>query len=338
MKNGKIEISHKTIIFTVLFLLAIAFFWQIRSIITLLFISFVLMQAINPLVCRLEKIKIPRILAILIAYILIFVIISFAIAGITPILIEQTTGLINSFPQIIKSVKIFSENNIDLSSQFKILETIPSNIAKIAVSIVSNVFSGLIIFVITFYLLIEKKNFPKYGKSFFGEKGQTKFLKIMNHLELSLGHWVSAQLLLMTIIGVISYIGFSILGLKYAVPLAIIAGLLEAIPNIGPTITAIIAGLVALTISPLTALFTIIFGILVQQLENNFIVPKIMSKTIGLNPIITIILIISGGKLAGIGGAVLAIPLFLTIQSVFKGLSHDPELKNPKDIDKPDSV
>jgi predicted PurR-regulated permease PerM len=328
MKNGKIEISRKTIVFTVLFLLAIAFFWQIRSIITLIFVSFVLMQAINTLVCRLEKIKIPRVFAILISYILIFVIIAFAIAGIIPILIEQTTGLINSFPQIIKSIKIFSENNIDLSSQFKILEAIPSNIAKIAVSIVSNIFSGLIVFVITFYLLIEKKNFPKYGDKFFGEKGKVKFLKIMNQLELTLGHWVSAQLLLMAIIGIISYIGFSILGLKYAVPLAIIAGLLEAIPNIGPTITAVIAGLVALTISPLTALFTIIFGILVQQLENNFIVPKVMSKTIGLNPIITIILIISGGKLAGIGGAVLAIPLFLTIQSIVKGLSS--EIKSKK--------
>lgn len=339
MKTRKIEISHKTIIFTVFFLLALVFLWQIRSIIILVFISFVLMQAINPLVNRLQRIKIPRIIAILISYILIFVVLSFAIAGIIPILVEQTAGLINSLPQIIKSIKIFSENNIDLSSQFKILETIPANIAKIAISVVSNVFSGLIIFVITFYLLIEKNNFPKYGDSFFGEKGKLKFIKIMNQLELSLGHWVSAQFLLMTIIGLISYVGYLVLGLKYAVPLALIAGLLEAIPNIGPTIAAVIAGLVALTISPLTALFTVIFGILVQQLENSFVVPKIMSKTIGLNPLVTIVLIASGGKLAGIGGALLAIPIFLTAQSVIKGLlSKDSDQKYPKDIDKPDSV
>jgi predicted PurR-regulated permease PerM len=338
MKIKKIEISHKTIIFTVFFLLALTLLWQVRSIIILVFISFVLMQAINPLVSRLEKIKIPRILAILIVYILILAIISFAIAGIIPILIEQTAGLINSLPQIIQNIKIFSENNIDLSSQLKLLDGIPSNIAQIAVSVVSNVFSGLIMFVITFYLLLEKNNFPKYSDSFFGEKGKTKFLQIMKHLESILGSWVSAELLLMTIIGLFSYLGYSILGLKYAVPLAIIAGLLEAVPNIGPTIATILAGLVALTVSPLTALFTVIFGILVQQLENNFIVPKIMSKTVGLNPLVTIILIASGGKLAGIGGAVLAIPLFLTIQAIIKGLSHDPDLKYPKDTDKPDSV
>lgn len=333
MKVKKIEISHKTIIFTVFFLLALTLLWHIRSIIILVFISFVLMQAINPVVVRLEKIKIPRILAILIVYILILTTISFAIAGIIPILIEQTASLINSFPQIIQNIKIFNENNIDLSSQFKILEGIPSNIARIAVSVVSNVFSGLIMLVITFYLLLEKNNFLKYSNDLFGEKNKNKYIKIMNNLESILGHWVSAQLLLMTIIGLLSYIGFSILGLKYAVPLALLAGLLEAVPNIGPTITGIISSLIALTISPLTALFTVIFGILVQQLENNFIVPKIMNKTVGLNPLVTIILITSGGKLAGIGGAVLAIPLFLTIQAISKGLSSDP-----KDIDKPDSV
>lgn len=329
MKIRKIEISPKTIIFTVCFLLALAFFWQIRDILVMLFVSFVLMHAINPLVNQLQRIKIPRILAIVIVYILVFGVISFCIAGIIPILIEQTTGLINSLPKIAENIKIFnqnsffSENNIDLTSQLKTLESIPTNIVQIALSIGSNVFSTLMIFVITFYLLLEKKNFPKYGDSFFGEKGKTKFLKIMDNLELSLGSWVSAELLLMTIIGLLSYFGYLALGLKYAVPLAIIAGLLEAVPNIGPIIATVLASLVGLTVSPLIALFTLIFGILVQQLENNFIVPKIMRKTVGLNPIITIILITAGGKLAGIGGALLAIPLFLTAQAIIKGLSKD---------------
>ena len=320
MKTRKIEISHKTIIFTAVFIFALAFFWQIRNILILLFISFVLMQAINPMVTRLEKFKIPRVVAILISYILIIAVVSFAVAGIVPIFVEQTTALINTLPEFIKNVEIFSQNNIDLSSQFKILETIPANVAKIAVGVVSNVFSGLIMFVITFDLLLEKNNFPKYGDCFFGVIGKVKFLKIMNNLELILGSWVSAELLLMTVIGLLSYVGYLVLGLKYAVPLAIIAGLLEAIPTVGPTVATVLASLIALTISPLTALFTVIFGILVQQLENSFIVPKIMNKTVGLNPLITIVLIAAGGQVAGIGGALLAIPIFLTAQAIIKGL------------------
>lgn len=325
MKTRKIEISHRTIIFTAVFLLALAFLWQIKNIIILVFVSFVLMQAINPLVSELQKIKIPRVLAIIIVYVLIIALISFGIAGIVPILIEQTSSLVNSLPDVINNVKLFSQNNIDLSSQFKILETIPSNIAKITVAIVSNIFLALIMFVITFYLLLEKNKFPEYGDSFFGEKGKTKFLKIIDNLESSLGSWVNAELLLMTVIGLVSYLGYLILGLKYAVPLAIIAGLLEVVPTLGPTVATILASLVALTISPLTALFTIIFGILVQQLENSFIVPKIMNKTIGLNPLVTIILIVAGGEIAGVGGALLAIPFFLTVRAIIKGLAKDSE-------------
>ena len=329
MKIRKIEISPKTIIFTVCFLAAIAFFWQIRDILVMLFISFVLMHAINPLVCQFQRIKIPRVLSIAIVYVLLLSVLSFCVAGIVPILIEQTTGLINSLPKITENIKIFnqnsffSENNINLTSQLEALEKVPANIVQIAFSVGSNIFSALMVFVITFYLLLEKKNFPKYGDNIFGEKGQTKFLKIMDNLESSLGSWVGAELLLMTVIGLLSYFGYLALGLKYAVPLAIIAGLLEAVPNIGPIIATVLASLIGLTVSPLIALFTLIFGILVQQLENNFIVPKIMTKTVGLNPIITIVLIISGGKLAGIGGALLAIPFFLTVQAIVKGLLKD---------------
>ena len=269
------------------------------------------------------------VLSIVIVYILVFGVIGFCVAGIIPLLVEQTTGLINSLPQIVENVKIFgqnsffTDNNIDLTSQFSFLSSVPSSITKIAISAVSDIFSCFVVLVITFYLLLEKKNFPKYGDNFFGEKGKIRFLKIMDNLESSLGSWVSAEFILMIMIGVLSYFGFLALGLKYAIPLAIIAGLLEIVPNIGPIIATVIAALVGLTISPMIALFTIIFEILVQQLENNFIVPKIMSKTIGLNPIVTIVLIASGGKLAGIGGALLAIPLFLTARSIIKGFSKD---------------
>ncbi len=325
MKVRKIEISPKTIIFIACFVAIIAFLWQIRATLTVIFISFVLMQALDPLVKLLEKSKIPRVLAIVITYILVIGVLSFCIAGVIPVLIQQTTALIQSLPRLMQDYRIFGknsffvENNIDLLSQFSFLENIPASFTKIAISTFSNLLSTLMVFFISFYLLLEKKNFSKYGDDIFGQKGKKRFLKIMDNLESSLGSWVGAQLLLMLIIGLLSYFGYLTLGLKYAVPLAIVAGLLEAVPNIGPIVTTLLAGLVALTSSPITAVFTVIFGFLVQQLENNFIVPKIMNKTVGLNPLLTIILIAAGSKLAGVGGALLALPVFLTAQAIFKG-------------------
>lgn len=318
MKPKRIEISYKTIIFTVLFLISLVLLWQIRSIILLLFISFIFMEALNPAVSRLEKIKIPRPLGILIIYILILAIISFTVAGIVPILVEQTAGLINSLPDMLQNVKIFGNNAIDLSSQFKILENIPTNIAKTAIEIVGNIISGFVIFFLTFYLLLEKKNFSKYSLSIFGETGKTKFLEIIDALESRLGHWVNAEFFLMTIIGICSYVAYLLLGLKYAVPLAIFAGILEAVPTLGPIVATIVAAIVGFTISPLIGLLTIAAGTIIQQLENNIIVPKIMKQTIGLNPLITILLIATGAQLAGITGALLAVPLYLIIETVVK--------------------
>jgi predicted PurR-regulated permease PerM len=314
----KVEISYRTIIFTVLLLISLTFVWQLRSIIVLFFLCYVLMEALNPAVNWLCKFKIPRILSILILYAVIFTGVSFSLAGIIPALVEQTTNLIKNLPTSFDNLSLFGLNPVDLSSQFKILENLPGNIAQTVVSVFSNLLSIFALFMITFYLLIERKNFDNYAGKAFGPKGQIKANIIIEELEKRLGSWVSAQLLLMIIIGVLAYFGYALIGLNYAVPLAIIAGLLELVPNIGPTVSTVLAAFVGLTISPLTALLAVIWGIVIQQLENNFIVPKIMKETVGLNPLITILLIASGAKLGGVLGAIIAIPVFLTASTIIR--------------------
>jgi predicted PurR-regulated permease PerM len=321
MKAQKVEISYKTIVFTVLFLIALVFVWQLRSLILLVFLCLIFMEGLNPLVTWLQKIRIPRVLAILIVYAAIIAAISFSLAGLIPALVEQSTNLIKALPSLSKSINIWGLNPIDLSSQFKILENLPGNIASTAFSVFSNIISVFVFFVITFYLLLERKNFEKYLAQAFGQKNQNKALDIVTKLEKRLGSWVSAELFLMLIIGVLSYIGYLIIGLNYALPLAIIAGLLELVPNIGPTVAAVLAGLFGLTTSPLTAVLAVLCGIIVQQLENNFIVPKIMKETVGINPLITILLIASGAKLGGIIGAVIAVPVYIIAETIIKSLS-----------------
>lgn len=320
MKNIRVEISFKTIIFTTLFAVALALLWQIRSILILFFISFIFMEAINPTVNRLQKFKIPRILAILLIYAMILAVVFIAFAGIIPILIEQTTGLVKALPNIVQNFTIFGASAVDISSQLKIIEALPNNIANIALSIFSNLFSMLVIFVITFYLLLERKNFSKYGCALLGDGKCKRVIMVIENLEKRLGSWVNAELLLTTIVGILSYLGYLLLGLKFAVPLAIIAGLLEIVPNIGPIVSAVLAAIVALTISPLTALFVLILGIIIQQFENNIIVPKVMKETVGLNPIITIFILAVGALLGGVMGAILAIPVYLTVEVIVKAI------------------
>ena len=139
MKPQRIEISSKTIVFTVLFLLSLNIIWQVRSVIVLFFLSFMFMEILNPSVTWLEKRKIPRPLAIIALYLLILSVLSSTIASIAPILIEQTTGLINALPRLLTNTHFFGTSAIDWSSQFKIIETLPQNIAKAVVSVFSNI-------------------------------------------------------------------------------------------------------------------------------------------------------------------------------------------------------
>jgi len=318
MKPHRVEISHKTIIFTVVFLITLSLMWKLRDIFILFFVCFIFMQALNPYVARLEKLMVPRALAIILLYAIILTFLSFALAGIVPVLVDQTSAFINSLPSMVQNFNFFGASAYDISSQLKILEGLPTSIARTAFSLVSNLFSAFVVFMITFYLLMERKNFGRYSFNFFGPQGKDRALEIINQLELRLGSWVNAEIFLMTIVGLLSYFGYLILGLNYAVPLAIVAGVLEIIPNIGPTVATILAAAIGLSVSPITALLAVVWGIVIQQLENNFIVPKIMKETVGLNPLITILLIAAGAKLNGVSGAILAVPTYLTLETIFK--------------------
>ena len=166
MKPVRVEISYKTIIFTTLFFLGLAVVWQIHSLLITLFVCFIFMEALNPTVSRLEKLRIPRPLAILIIYVLLVSIVSFAVAGIVPVIIEQGTGLIKTLPQAINTIKVFGYTAIDFNNQFKVLDTLPSKIAEATLSIFSNIFSALVVLVITFYLLMERRHFHRYSFHF----------------------------------------------------------------------------------------------------------------------------------------------------------------------------
>jgi len=320
MKPAKIEISHKTITFTVFFLLSLAFLYQIRSILLLLFIAIIFMSALSPVVDRLEKLKLPRGLSILLLYIIIWSVVSFGIASLIPPLVEQSAVFINRLPQ---DVTQLTGGKFDLSIFQPQLSALPERILRLAVGAFNNIISLFTFMVIVYYLIIERKNLKKYLTFLFGDGDREKHAEVfINKLEHKLGSWMRGQLALMVIVGLMSYIGLTFLGVEFAVPLAFIAGLLEIIPNVGPTISMIPAILVALGSSPILGLAVFALYLIIQQLENNLIVPKVMSKAVGLSPLVIIIALLTGFKAAGIAGAVLAIPTLLLIEIITNDLYH----------------
>ena len=314
MSTIKVNISHKSIIFTVLFFILIYFLYKLRYLLLLLFIAIIFMSALSPLVDKLEKHKIPRALATLFFYILIIAVIGLGVASLVPPLVEQSARLVATFPQDISQL---TRGLINTSVLQPHLQALPEQILKIALGALNNIIGLLTFLVILFYLIMERKNLKKYLLFLFGQNAKEEHAEIfISKLEHKLGGWVRGQLILMLIVGFMSYLGLTFLGVEYAIPLAFLAGLLEVIPTLGPILSAIPAVLVALGGSPVLALATLALYILIQQLENNLIVPKVMSKAVGLSPLIVILALMAGFKIAGIAGAVLSIPTVLLLEVI----------------------
>lgn len=316
MQPTKIEISHKTIIFSVLFLLFLWFLYQIRQLLLLIFISLLLMFVLEPLVETVEKLKIPRWLAIIFIYFSLIFVIIVALAGIVPPLVDQTSGLISRLPTFLEQVGLSRIDQAVINSQISQLGSIPVNLVKFIIGIFSNIATVLILAVFTFYFLQERKKLDDYLAKYFVKEEREKIRRVITKIEKRLGNWIRGALTLMTVVGVLSYFGFRLLGIEYALPLAILAGLLEIIPNIGPTVAAVPAVIAGLAISSVHGLATLAWCFLVQQAENNFIVPKVMQTAVGISPLVTLISLGIGFRMAGIAGAVLAVPIVLTLEVI----------------------
>lgn len=324
----KIEISYRTIIFTVVFLLLLWLLYQIREVILALFISLILMSSLNTSVEKLEKFKIPRPVAIIVFYLLFLAILVLAVIVIVPQLIEQTSSLISQIPEFFRQFKILGIDEKVITSQLSQFSAIPANLIQFIVGFFSNIITIFGMAVITFYLLLERKNLDRHLVNLFGEGKEQKIGKTIDRIEEKLGGWVRGELLLMTFVGILSYVGFRIIGLEFALPLAILAFLFEIIPNIGPTLSSIPAIIIGLTISPAHALVVAGWCFLVQQVENSILVPRVMKKAVGVNPLVSILSLAVGLKIAGIGGAILAIPTFLVLQVIASEIFSSEGFKN----------
>lgn len=316
-KLAKIEISWKTIVFTVFFLLLLNFIWIIRDIVFSLFIAFIIMSALKPYVSFLERRKIPRIIATTFIYLVFVVGLFYTLFLILPPLIGESTLLFRDLPAIIQRAnpKLTGYVNFQAISQF--VPNIANQFFDIIKSLLSNAFFLITTLFFGFYFLLEENVIKKLLATFFEpeENQVTKTLEIFSRAEKRLNSWFWGEITLMTAVGLMTFIGLNLINMKFALALAVLAGLLEIVPNIGPILSAVPAILIGFSHSYLLGVSNLALYFIVQQIENNLIVPIVMKKVVGLNPIITLLALLIGGRIGGITGALLAIPITLFLET-----------------------
>lgn len=335
-------ISTQTVIKIIFVMLGFWLLFLIRDLILLLFVSLIIVSALNPLVDRLEVAGVPRPVAAGLVFLILLIIIGEVLYLMIPPLVRQTQELVNKLPDIANQAvallvfwgdKVKVERWAHLVSQNLIeiitnqMSKLPFQVFRFGKGLVNGVLLIFSLLVISFYLLVENRRLKKQFVSIFPEKKQKRIQDLIINVERKLGGWLRGQAILSLIVGVSSWVVLSLLRLEFALPLAILAGLLEIIPIIGPVLATLAAAIVALSGGLVRGIFVIILYWGMQQLENNLVVPQVMKETVGLDPLLVILALTIGARLLGIFGALLAVPLTATAVIIINDFLISKNLK-----------
>lgn len=315
----KVEISHRTIVFAIILILSLGLVFILRDLILELFVALLLMTILEPMVARLSKFKIPRVVSVLVTYILVIGILGGVISLIIPAIVDQTTSFINALPDYLVKIGVTSSLSSEVLQGFlSNISGAPGAIFQFTFSVVNNVVAILAVLVFAFYMLMSRDKLEDQLGIFFGEEKKKELGDLIDTLERRLGGWARGELILMLSIGVAIYIGLRIIGIPYALPLAILGGILEIVPFLGPILAAVPSVLIGFGISPVTGLGVAAMTFLIHQLEGYVLVPKVMEKSVGVSPLVILISLAVGARLAGVVGAIISIPVVITLQVLSK--------------------
>ncbi len=332
----KVVIDYRSLFHLGGVLIALLLLYKTYRLVLGLYIAFIIASVIKPLIDwlqRITKFKIKRGILATLVYVLIFFgligiftsVVSGFLSQLVAMLqivsyedkIDQLLEQLRSYPLLEKALAGVEPGAVSLYLQDLLLRTVSlSNTLKGAQSLVGAIPGIIYVFLASWYFVVDRDNIIESLLLPLRDTQATQRLReFITEIELQLGRWAVAQAFLMLIIGVVTYIVLLILRVRYALGLAIVAGLLEIVPTIGPLISVIPALIIAaLTGGVVTAVFVLAAYFLIQQLENSLIVPKVMQHAVGIHPLVVILAIAVGQTLAGVSGALLAVPTVVIIR------------------------
>lgn len=324
------------IVFGFIFLTFLYFIYSIRvplmDVLKPVFIALFISYLINPVVNFLEEKNLPRTVSILIIY-------SFTVAIMAMILIFFIPELVRSIRDLIKTLPEYFERYQVLFTEFVIRyrhsdlpdiakemldksitngQQMLMDILKLSIAYLPGIFSliadTVLGAVIGFYIIRDIDIFHKAVVSLFPKKHRDWIFGFIQDIDVVFSGFIRGQLLVAVILSILTSIGLWILGVKYAMILGLLAGLMDVIPFFGPILSAVPAVIITLIDNPVKVIWVILLNVFIQQIEGSILTPKIIGNRVGLHPVITIISVLIGGKFFGLIGMLLAVPVTAIIK------------------------
>ncbi|MCH4057227.1 MAG: AI-2E family transporter [Lactobacillaceae bacterium] len=322
-------------------------FGPIQTFIATLFGPFLfagfLYYLLNPLINLLEKIKIKRGWGILIAFLLLFGLLLLSIGAVIPQLVNQISHIISNLPTFAKDIQhtyeqvlssawakkyhvnqLINQINLQPTTLYpkigKFITQNFGNFGTVITSVSGFAVSALTVPVILYYLLKDGHKLVPNIQRLFPERFRSEVAELLTRMNQTISTYFAGQFLDMLFVGTLTFIGYLIIRMPYALLLAFIAGLMNIVPYLGPWLGVFPAILVALTVSFPKAILVAIVVIIVQQLDGNLIYPHVIGKTLQIHPLTIIVLILVAGNMFGFLGIVLCIPVYAVGKTTVKYL------------------
>jgi predicted PurR-regulated permease PerM len=337
-RSTTIHVAPSTIVLAVatvataigLILLAI----NLVSVLVTVFLAITLAETIRPLVESLQRRGMHRPFAILLIYLVIFGVLIGSIALIVPPLTQQVVAFARESPRQMQDLRQMVPGLNQLLLDLGLLGQVQTTVSDLAgqapvvlrgiglafVQGVAGIFSLLSGFILAAFWIGLTETVDRNVVSHLPIERRLLVRSLARDLSETLGGWLRGQAILMVFVGVLSFVGLVILGVRYPVALAVFAGVTEVIPIVGPWIGAIPAVIIAGVANPVTGVLVALLYLAIQQIENNFLVPKVMQRAVGLHPFLVLVALLVGGSLLGIAGIIISVPLAAALQVTLKRL------------------
>ncbi|MDR7434452.1 MAG: AI-2E family transporter [Armatimonadota bacterium] len=332
------ELLISAVVVTLAVALTLGFFWiliQIWGILLLVLLSAILAAGVAPLVAQLERLRLgrrhlSRLGALLVVYLgIVILVLLLSSLLVTPLALEAQS-LVQSLPTYLEELRVLASTWQARYPWFpdltNVIDRLPRDLAGFSryfapaagflLRFLGNIVSAITVLVLSFYMILESAALKQGFLFIFPPTVRGRVEGVLARIGEKFSSWLRGQLLLAAIIFVMDAVGLALLGMPYPVLLGVVAGITELIPVIGPVLGAIPGVLIAL-FQPLWRLLAVIaLYTAVQQIEGNFLVPRVMRRAVGLSPILTILALLIGARLAGILGAFIAIPVAAALQVI----------------------
>ena len=328
--DKEIVVSIKTVLFTVALFVVLFIVVKLGPILALLLIAALFVLALEPSVQFLMRQTlfdrpIPRAIAVPVAFTLAVIVILLVLTVGLPPVITQAQRLIANL--LSASGRIPGLETTSIAKVFELVSTVApnfselsGNVVAVTVSFFSNILTVVSVLIIALYMSMDWENIKHRFFNALPVDAQPEVKNVLAEIEVSVGHWFRGQITLMVIVGFASFIGLLVLGIDYPLALGLISGLLEIVPMLGPLVSAVLAAVVGFSISPLKGLAAVALFILIQQVENNILVPKVMQKVSGFSPLVILLALLVGSNFFGVVGAIVAVPVTMILFIVIKHL------------------